>query len=74
LRRILAISAREHTLYGTKISGGIAMDEFRIPLIGESAPAFKANTTYGPINFPENYKGKWVVFFSHPGDLPRAAG
>jgi peroxiredoxin 2/4 len=50
------------------------MDEFRIPLIGESAPAFKANTTYGPINFPENYKGKWVVFFSHPGDLPRAAG
>jgi len=41
----------------------------RMPLIGEKAPAFKAETTMGPINFPEDYKGKWVVFFSHPADF-----
>jgi len=41
----------------------------RLPLIGEKAPAFKAHTTQGPINFPEDFKGKWVVFFSHPADF-----
>jgi len=30
----------------------------RVPLIGEIAPAFKAETTPGMINFPEDYKGK----------------
>lgn len=34
--------------------------------IGEKAPSFKAETTYGPVAFPEDYKGSWVVFFSHP--------
>ncbi|MFA7031581.1 MAG: peroxiredoxin [Candidatus Methanomethylophilaceae archaeon] len=41
----------------------------RIPLIGEDAPAFKANTTQGEINFPEDFKGKWVILFSHPADF-----
>ncbi|MEA2062077.1 MAG: peroxiredoxin [Gemmatimonadota bacterium] len=41
----------------------------RIPLIGEKAPPFKAETTMGEINFPEDYTGKWVVFFSHPADF-----
>jgi peroxiredoxin 2/4 len=40
-----------------------------IPLIGETAPAFKAHTTQGPINFPQDYKGKWVILFSHPADF-----
>ncbi len=43
--------------------------ENRMPLIGEKAPSFKAETTQGPINFPEDYKGKWVIFFSHPADF-----
>ncbi len=44
-------------------------NELRMPLIGEKAPSFKAETTQGPISFPDNYKGKWVVFFSHPADF-----
>ena len=42
---------------------------YRIPLIGEKAPSFKAKTTHGEINFPEDFKGKWVVLFSHPADF-----
>lgn len=39
------------------------------PLIGDSAPKFKAVTTNGKINFPDDYAGRWVVFFSHPMDF-----
>jgi peroxiredoxin (alkyl hydroperoxide reductase subunit C) len=42
---------------------------YKMPLIGEPAPAFKAVTTQGEINFPEDYKGKWVILFSHPADF-----
>jgi len=41
----------------------------RLPLIGEKAPSFVAETTQGPITFPDHFKGKWVVFFSHPADF-----
>ncbi|MEE4177993.1 MAG: peroxiredoxin [Bacteroides sp.] len=41
----------------------------RMPLIGEVAPSFKAKTTQGEINFPQDYKGKWVILFSHPADF-----
>lgn len=41
----------------------------RLPLIGDKAPSFKALTTMGTINFPEDYEGKWVLFFSHPSDF-----
>jgi len=40
-----------------------------MPRIGDSAPEFKAVTTQGEINFPSDYKGKWVVLFSHPADF-----
>jgi peroxiredoxin 2/4 len=39
------------------------------PRIGDKAPAFKAITTQGEINFPADYQGKWVIFFSHPADF-----
>ncbi len=45
------------------------MSDYKSMMIGEKAPHFQANTTYGPINFPDDYKGKWIVFFSHPGDF-----
>ena len=41
----------------------------RLPLIGDKAPSFIAETTQGKITFPEDYKGKWVIFFSHPADF-----
>ena len=41
----------------------------RLPLIGDKAPAFQALTTNGTIHFPEDYEGKWVLFFSHPSDF-----
>lgn len=40
-----------------------------MPLIGNTAPAFKAMSTQGEIKFPEDYRGKWVILFSHPGDF-----
>ncbi len=40
-----------------------------MPRIGDNAPKFKAVTTQGDINFPEDYKGKWVILFSHPADF-----
>jgi peroxiredoxin (alkyl hydroperoxide reductase subunit C) len=42
---------------------------YRMPLIGDPAPAFNAVTTQGEINFPEDYYGRWVVLFSHPADF-----
>lgn len=40
-----------------------------MPLIGDEAPAFVAETTMGPVTFPDDYRGKWVILFSHPADF-----
>lgn len=40
-----------------------------IPRIGEKAPSFRAVTTQGEINFPDQYAGSWVILFSHPADF-----
>lgn len=40
-----------------------------LPLIGDDAPAFEAVTSNGPMSFPADYKGKWVILFSHPADF-----
>lgn len=44
-------------------------DIISMPRIGDPAPAFKAVTTEGEINFPSDYAGKWVILFSHPADF-----
>lgn len=36
--------------------------------IGRIAPDFSAITTEGPVTMSQ-YRGKWVMFFSHPGDF-----
>ncbi|HID30775.1 MAG TPA: peroxiredoxin [Desulfobacterales bacterium] len=40
----------------------------RLPRIGESAPAFEAETTLGTIRL-EDFKGTWLILFSHPADF-----
>ena len=44
-------------------------ETYSLPRLGEKAPSFEAMTTKGPIRFPEDFKGKWVVLFSHPADF-----
>ena len=44
-------------------------EAYTMPLIGDTAPSFKAKTTQGEINFPDDYRGKWVILFSHPADF-----
>ena len=36
--------------------------------IGQRAPEFEANTTMGKVSL-NNYAGKWLILFSHPGDF-----
>src|SRR5258708_1668298 len=36
--------------------------------IGDPAPNFRARTTMGEVNL-EQYRGRWLVFFSHPADF-----
>ena len=36
--------------------------------IGQKAPEFDAITSFGPKSL-NDYKGKWLVLFSHPGDF-----
>jgi peroxiredoxin (alkyl hydroperoxide reductase subunit C) len=40
-----------------------------MPRIGDKAPAFKAVTTQGEIDFPAQFSGSWVILFSHPADF-----
>ena len=40
-----------------------------IPLIGENAPSFTAESTTGTIHFPADYSNKWKILFSHPADF-----
>lgn len=39
-----------------------------MPRINEPAPAFEAKTTHG-VKTLSDYKGKWLVLFSHPADF-----
>lgn len=47
------------------------MEETRtgIPLLGEKMPSLEVHTTHGKKKIPEDYKGKWIVLFSHPADF-----
>jgi peroxiredoxin (alkyl hydroperoxide reductase subunit C) len=40
-----------------------------MPRIGDLAPDFEADTTHGRKKLSEDYKGKWVILFSHPADF-----
>jgi len=40
----------------------------RLPLIGDRAPDFEAESTHGPVRLTDYY-GQWLVLFSHPADF-----
>lgn len=46
----------------------LKIEPTRIPKIGEPAPLFEAETTFGSIKL-EDFRGSWLVFFSHPADF-----
>ncbi len=39
------------------------------PLLGDAFPEMEVQTTHGVKKLPEDYKGKWLVLFSHPADF-----
>ncbi|RDY69885.1 peroxiredoxin [Halobacillus trueperi] len=41
---------------------------YSLPRIGEKAPEFTAQTTHGEMSL-NDYKGKWLILFSHPSDF-----
>lgn len=43
--------------------------ETKIPMIGDDAPAFKAESTTGSIDFPKDFGKSWKLIFSHPRDF-----
>ena len=45
------------------------LNAVRMPRIGDKAPEFRAVTTQGDIHFPNDYRGRWVILFSHPADF-----
>ncbi|MCD5383736.1 peroxiredoxin [candidate division WOR-3 bacterium] len=40
-----------------------------IPLLGDSFPEMKVQTTHGKMELPNAFAGKWFVLFSHPADF-----
>lgn len=40
-----------------------------MPLLGDSFPEMKVQTTRGIYELPLDFKGKWFVLFSHPADF-----
>ena len=47
----------------TEAGNNVAM-----PRLNEAAPSFTAKTTHGMLSLSD-YKGKWLVLFSHPADF-----
>ncbi|MCT4612953.1 MAG: peroxiredoxin [Clostridia bacterium] len=43
--------------------------ESKLPLLGDEFPKMEVKTTHGNRVLPDDYKGKWFVLFSHPGDF-----
>ena len=71
--KIITVSKKELlSYYIPKYEGSFFMD-YELMMngnvkIGQMAPDFEAETTYGKRTM-QDYKGKWLVLFSHPGDF-----
>jgi 3-Cys thioredoxin peroxidase (EC 1.11.1.15) len=42
--------------------------EIKMPLLGDKAPDFEAQTSQGSLKL-EDFRGSWLVMFSHPADF-----
>ncbi len=47
----------------------IVWSQDEIPKLGEQAPSFKASSTNGTIEFPEDFGSSWKILLSHPKDF-----
>lgn len=56
-------------LVSVQISFAQQNSPFNGPLTRGIAPSFKAVSTNGQINFPDDYYNKWKILFSHPADF-----
>jgi peroxiredoxin (alkyl hydroperoxide reductase subunit C) len=54
------------TVTGASCAGG--EPTYSLPTLGDPVPDFSALTTHGPIRLSD-YRGRWVVLFSHPADF-----
>lgn len=43
--------------------------EKRMPLLGDTFPEMRVQTTHGIMELPKAFAGKWFVLFSHPADF-----
>ena len=50
-------------------TNNLQAQNYQMPRIGDKAPSFEAVTTQGPVRFPEDFRGKWKILFSHPADF-----
>jgi peroxiredoxin (alkyl hydroperoxide reductase subunit C) len=69
MKKLMVLSLISVFLFSLQLFAEEKASPNRIPMIGETAPSFVAETTQGKINFPDDYKGKWVILFSHPADF-----
>jgi peroxiredoxin 2/4 len=56
------------SLLSSTIMFGQENNESKIPLLGDDAPSFTAETTNGTLQFPNDYGKSWKILFSHPLD------
>lgn len=46
-----------------------SQEQHGLPLLGEEVPNLKVVTTHGEKSIHDDYKGKWLILFSHPADF-----
>jgi peroxiredoxin (alkyl hydroperoxide reductase subunit C) len=50
------------------ITEEVKKEEAGMPILGQNAPDFEAMTTQGTLQLSD-FKGAWLVLFSHPADF-----
>jgi peroxiredoxin (alkyl hydroperoxide reductase subunit C) len=53
---------------GVKEMAEVRKEEMGFPILGQKAPDFEAVTTQGMLRLSD-FKGTWLVLFSHPADF-----